>query len=100
MNYIKRMKKEAKEKDAQIEALEKGLSGILAYIGSDKFRTGELQGYVNVIDIELRVRETLDSALVAKEEASDEFFAEEEARKADIEEEFLGDHGDEYRGSW
>lgn len=99
MNYIKRLKKEGREKDAKIEALENGLRGLLSYIDSEKFRTGELRGYVNVADITLRVRETFSAAEEATEEAVRKFEEDEATKRAEAAEEAYDDHGDEYRGS-
>lgn len=62
MNYIKRL--EGEKKDAQ-EAREKALEALQeleVYLDSAKFRCGDdLDGYVNVSDVVLRLREIRSS---------------------------------------
>ena len=58
MNFIKRLQKEATEKDQRIEDLEEGLRRIKSYVCSSKFHQDQ---NVNVSDIILRVEEVLQS---------------------------------------
>ena len=66
MNYIKRLKAELAEKDAEVEALRGGMRNLLDYMSQEKFRSWD---YVNTQDIVLRVQEieraSLDAGNVA-----------------------------------
>jgi hypothetical protein len=56
MNYIKRLQEENQEKQTRIQELEDKIVEVMRYINSDKFKAeGELQGYVNIKDIALRL---------------------------------------------
>jgi hypothetical protein len=70
MNYIKRLQREAKAKEARIQATESGLRELAAYLTSPKFRSGsDLDGYVNVQDVLDRIEGTRSAAETAELEA-------------------------------
>jgi uncharacterized protein YlxW (UPF0749 family) len=57
MNYIKQLQEGNQDKQNRIQELEDKIAEVLRYINSDKFQVeGELQGYVNIKDIALRLR--------------------------------------------
>ena len=56
MNYIKRLQEENQEKQNRIQELVDKIAEVMRYVNSDKFKAeGELQGYVNIKDIALRL---------------------------------------------
>jgi hypothetical protein len=70
VNYIKRLQKENKAKDAKIEALEEGLHSIESYLSLPKFREEyRFAGYANVSDIFLRIAEVRRAADDAENDA-------------------------------
>lgn len=58
MNYIKQLQETTQEQEQRIAELEQRIADLKRYVNSDKFQCeGELQGYVNVKDILLRLRD-------------------------------------------
>ena len=57
MNYIKRMEMEVQEKSLEIEAINDKINELRRYLNSDKFQAeqNDLQGYVNIKDVLLRL---------------------------------------------
>lgn len=56
MNYIKKLQQENEEKQEKIQELEDKIHELKMYLLSDKFSAeGDLQNYVNVRDIFLRL---------------------------------------------
>jgi uncharacterized protein YlxW (UPF0749 family) len=56
MNYIKRLQEDSQEKQNRIQELEDKIAEVLRYVNSDKFKVeGELQFYVHIMDINLRL---------------------------------------------
>jgi hypothetical protein len=57
MNYIKRLEIENEEKQNRIQELEDRIHQLKVYLDNDKFKgEGDLQGYVNIRDIFLRLQ--------------------------------------------
>lgn len=58
MNYIKQLQQDILDKDQKIRELEEQIADLRAYMLSDKFQAeGDLQGYVNIKDVLLRIRQ-------------------------------------------
>lgn len=58
MNYIKRLEADVQDRDERIEHLEEIIYNLKRYVNLDKFHCeGELQGYVNIKDVLLRLRD-------------------------------------------
>lgn len=56
MNYIKQLQEDNQDKQNRIQELEDKIAEVMRYINSDKFKAeGDLQGYVNIKDIALRI---------------------------------------------
>jgi len=52
MNYIHKLQKEIKDKEAMLQKMVEALQGLRAYLQSEKFRCGnDLDGYVNTQDV-------------------------------------------------
>lgn len=57
MNYIKQLQETVQEQEQRIAELEQRIADLKRYVNLDKFHCeGELQGYVNIKDILLRLR--------------------------------------------
>lgn len=58
MNYIKQLQETTQEQAERIAELEQRIEDLKRYVNLDKFHCeSELQGYVNVKDILLRLRD-------------------------------------------
>lgn len=55
MNYIKSLQEQLKEEQEKRQELEDKISELKHYLNLDKFKSGELEGYVNVKDVFLRL---------------------------------------------
>lgn len=67
MNYIKRLQLRNKAKQARIDELENSLSSLRGYLESHKFNCGdELDSYVQISDVLLRIAEAKNSACDAE----------------------------------
>jgi hypothetical protein len=63
MNYIKKLETTLRSRDFELETLRAGLLDLKVYLTSAKFSSpGELQNYVNVKDVLLRLAEAESSA--------------------------------------
>lgn len=60
MNYIKKLEREGRVKDYQMNEMKTRIQELREYIHSDKFNCGdELDGYVSIKDIEARIQQIL-----------------------------------------
>jgi cell division protein FtsB len=66
MNFIQKLQAENKAKAAQVETLRGGFDDLRAYMALPKFASGDrLDGYVNIGDVLLRLREIEQAAVAA-----------------------------------
>ncbi len=74
MNYIKSLQEENLALKRQIKGLEDGISDLRAYLALPKFNCGDrLDGYVNIGDILLRLREAENFAIHQRENPSEKY---------------------------
>ena len=65
MNHIHKLQKDARDQRAEIEALRAGITRVIAYVNSTKFACGDqLDGYVSIKDISVRLQETLSAEVI------------------------------------
>jgi len=69
-NYIQRLRGENAALARELAALREGIDALRSYFALPKFSCGDrLDGYVNVADVLLRLREAENAALHARENA-------------------------------
>lgn len=56
MNYIQRLQIELKEEQEKRQEIEEKISDLFRYLNLDKFKHGELESYVNIKDVFLRLQ--------------------------------------------
>lgn len=70
MNYIKRLQADIARLTAERDMLLAGIEDIRQYLHHSKFACGDrLDGYVNVMDVLLRLREAKQASLMAGDDA-------------------------------
>lgn len=63
MNHIYRLQRDLRNANAVENAYRNGLAELLRYLSSPKFHCGnELDGYVSIKDVAIRINETIGAA--------------------------------------